>query len=168
MARVTSAISCFRSFSAARSREHGDGQIYGPFFYTQEQIRELVAYAKARHVVLVPEIEIPGHFGAAIASHPELSCAGKASEVQSLWGINADILCPDNDAAVAFTKEVLGEVCELFPSQFIHIGGDEVPRERWKACPKCQARMKAEGLKKRGGTSTDDAYDDLKSNIQVL
>lgn len=135
-------------------REHGDGQIYGPFFYTQEQIRELVAYAKARHVVLVPEIEIPGHFGAAIASHPELSCAGKASEVQSLWGINADILCPGNDAAVAFTKEVLGEVCELFPSQFIHIGGDEAPRERWKACPKCQARMKAEGLKNEAELQT--------------
>ncbi|MBI3851809.1 MAG: beta-N-acetylhexosaminidase [Verrucomicrobia bacterium] len=135
-------------------REHGDGQVYGPFFYTQDQIRELVAYAKARHVTLMPEIEIPGHFGAAIASHPEFSCAGKLSEVRSAWGINADILCPGNDAAVAFTKDVLGEVCELFPSEFIHIGGDEVPRERWKTCPKCQARMKVEGLKNEAQLQT--------------
>jgi hexosaminidase len=128
-------------------RRRGDGQVYGPFFYTQEQIHELVAYAKARHVTLVPEIEIPGHFGAAIAAHPEFSCTGQTSGVHSVWGINADILCPGNDAAVAFVQDVLGEVCEMFPSEFIHIGGDEVPRERWKRCPKCQARMKAEGLK---------------------
>ena len=135
-------------------REHGDGLVYGPFFYTQAQIRELVAYAKARHVTLMPEIEIPGHFGAAIASHPEFSCAGKLSEGQSAWGINADILCPGNDAAVAFVQDVLGEVCALFPSEFIHIGGDEVPRERWKTCPKCQARMKAEGLKNEAQLQT--------------
>jgi hexosaminidase len=135
-------------------REHGDGQVYGPYFYTQQQVRELVAYAQARNVVLVPEIEIPGHFGAAIASHPELSCAGKVSDTQSPWGINDDILCPGNDAGVAFTREVLGEVCDLFPSEFIHIGGDEVPRERWKACPKCQARMKAEGLKNEAQLQT--------------
>jgi len=135
-------------------RKHGDGQVYGPFFYTQAQIRELVAYAKARHVTLVPEIEIPGHFGAAIATHPEFSCAGKLSEVRSVWGVNADILCPGNDAAVAFVKDVLAEVCELFPSEFIHIGGDEVPRERWKTCPKCQARMKAEGLKNEAQLQT--------------
>jgi hexosaminidase len=128
-------------------RSHGDGQVYGPFFYTQEQIRDLVAFAKARHVTLVPEIEIPGHFGAGIAAHPEFSCTGLASPVHSVWGINADILCPGNDAAVAFVQDVLGEVCEMFPSEFIHIGGDEVPRERWKTCPKCLARMKAEGLK---------------------
>jgi hexosaminidase len=128
-------------------RHHGDGQVYGPFFYTQEQIRDLVAFARARFVTLVPEIEIPGHFGAAIASYPEFSCAGKSSEVHPAWGINADILCPGNDAAVAFVKGVLGEVCDLFPSRFIHIGGDEVPRDRWKSCSNCQARMKAEGLK---------------------
>lgn len=128
-------------------RNHGDGQVYGPFFYTEDQIRDLVAFASAQHVTLVPEIEIPGHFGAAIASHPEFSCAGKASDAHSVWGMNADILCPGNDAAVAFVQDVLAEVCELFPSEFIHIGGDEVPRERWKKCPKCQARMKAEGLK---------------------
>jgi hexosaminidase len=135
-------------------RDHGDGQVYGPFFYSQAQIRELVAYALARNVVLVPEIEIPGHFGAAIASHPELSCSGKISDDSSAWGINGGILCPGNDAGVAFTRTVLGEVCDLFPSEFIHIGGDEVPRERWKTCSKCQARMKAEGLKNEAQLQT--------------
>ena len=135
-------------------REKGDGQVYGPFFYTQDQIRELVAFAQARQVTLVPEFEIPGHFGAAIATHPEFSCSGKASDAQSLWGINSDVLCPGNEAGVEFTKVVLGEICELFPSEFIHIGGDEVPRDRWKTCAKCQARMKAEGLKNEAQLQT--------------
>jgi hexosaminidase len=124
----------------------GDGTPYGPFFYTQEQMRGLVAYARARHVTLVPEIEMPGHFLAALAAYPELSCRGQPVRVRTVWGVEPDILCPGNDAAVAFVKEVLGEVCDLFPGEFIHIGGDEAPRERWKECPKCQARIKAEGL----------------------
>lgn len=128
-------------------RNRGDGARYGPFFYSREQIRELVAYARARHIVLVPEIEIPGHFRAALAAHPEFSCTGGPFEVRTRWGIEPDILCAGNDAAIAFVKDVLGEVCDLFPSRFIHIGGDEAPRDRWKACPKCQARIKAEGLK---------------------
>ena len=135
-------------------REQGDGTVDGPFFYTQDQIRDLVAYAQARHVTLVPEIEIPGHFGAALAAYPELSCTGGPFEVHTRWGVKPDILCAGNDDAVAFAKDVLGEVCELFPSQFIHIGGDEAPRNRWKVCPKCQARMKAEGLKKEAQLQT--------------
>ena len=127
-------------------RNRGDGTPYGPFFYSQDQIRDLVAYAQARHVTLVPEIEIPGHFLAAVAAYPELSCRGGPVAVRTRWGVEPDILCPGNDAAVAFAKDVLGEVCDLFPSRFMHIGGDEAPRERWKECPKCQARMKAEGL----------------------
>jgi len=135
-------------------REQGDGTVYGPFFYTQDQIRDLVAYAQARHVTIVPEFEIPGHFAAALTAHPEFSCTGGPFEVHTRWGVKPDILCAGNDAAVAFAKEVLGEVCELFPSQFIHIGGDEAPRDRWKVCPKCQARMKAEGLKKEAELQT--------------
>ncbi len=135
-------------------RNRGDGTPYGPFFYTQEQVRELVAYAQARHVTLVPEIEIPGHFLSAVASYPELSCRGQPLEVRTRWGIEPDILCPGNDAAVAFAKDVLAEVCELFPSRFIHIGGDEAPRDRWKQCPKCQARLKAEGLKNEAQLQT--------------
>jgi len=127
-------------------RNQGDGQVYGPFFYTQDQVRDLVAYAQARHVTLMPEFEIPGHFGAALAAYPAFSCTGGPFGVQSRWGINKDIFCAGNDDAVAFAKEVLAEICALFPSEFIHIGGDEAPRDRWQACPKCQTRMKAEVL----------------------
>ncbi len=127
-------------------RNRGDGQRYGPFFYTQRQIRDLVAYARARHVTLVPEIDMPGHCLAALVVYPKLSCRGGPFEVRTRWGIDPDILCPGNDAALAFVKDVLGEVCELFPSRFIHIGGDEAPRDRWKSCAKCRARLRAEGL----------------------
>lgn len=136
------------------AREQGDGAPYGPFFYTQEQIHELVAYAQARHVTLVPEIEIPGHFRAAIAAYPELSCRGRPVEVGTRWGVEADILCPGSDAAVAFAKDVLDEVCQVFPSCFVHIGGDEAPRDRWTECPKCQARIKAEGLQNEAQLQT--------------
>ncbi len=125
----------------------GDGIPYGPFFYTREQIRGLVAYAQARHITLVPEIEMPGHFLAALAAYPQFSCRGGPFRVRTRWGIEPDILCPGNDEAVGFARDILAEVVELFPSRFIHIGGDEAPRDRWRSCPKCQARMKAEGLK---------------------
>ena len=135
-------------------RKTGDGQVYGPFFYTQQQIRDLVAYAQIRHVTIVPEFEIPGHFEAALAAHPEFSCTGGPYEVKTRWGHGPEILCAGNDAGLAFVKDVLGEICELFPSQIIHIGGDEAPRDRWKTCPKCQARMKAEGLTKEAQLQT--------------
>ncbi|MCX8107366.1 MAG: beta-N-acetylhexosaminidase, partial [Verrucomicrobiae bacterium] len=124
----------------------GDGTRYGPFFYTQAEVRELVAYAAARHVTLVPEIEMPGHSLAALAAYPELSCRGGPFEVRTRWGIELDILCPGNDATLAFVQDVLGEVVDLFPSRFIHIGGDEAPRDRWKTCPKCRSRLSMEGL----------------------
>ena len=103
-------------------------------------------YAQARHVTLVPEIEMPGHFLAALAAYPELSCTGGPFKVRTQWGIEPDVLCPGNDQAIEFAMNVLAEVTDLFPSPFIHIGGDEAPRDRWKACPKCQARMRSEGL----------------------
>ena len=106
-----------------------------------------MAYAQARHVTLVPEIEIPGHALAAIAAYPELSCRGRPVAVRTRWGVEPDMLCPGNDAAVAFASDVLAEVIDLFPSRFIHIGGDEAPRDRWRECPKCQARIRAEGLR---------------------
>lgn len=152
--RLTSIGSIRKESPKPGNREHGDGQVYGPFSYTQKQIRELVAWAEARHVTLVPEIEIPGHFGAALAAHPEFSCTGGPFEVNTRWGIRPDILCPGNDAAIAFVKDVLDEVCDLFPGKFIHIGGDEAPRERWQACPKCQARMKAQGLNREAQLQT--------------
>jgi hexosaminidase len=125
----------------------GDGTPYGPFFYTQEEIRALVAYANARHVTLVPEIEIPGHTLAAIAAYPELSCRGRPVRMRTRWGVEPDILCPGKDAAVAFARDVLAEVSDLFPGRFIHIGGDEAPRDRWRECPRCRARIRAEGLR---------------------
>jgi hexosaminidase len=109
-------------------------------------MRELVAYAQARHVTIVPEIEMPGHLLAALTAYPQFSCTGGPFTVRTRWGIEPDILCAGNDEAVAFALEVLGEVLEVFPSEFIHIGGDEAPKDRWKQCARCQARIKAEGL----------------------
>ena len=125
-----------------------NGEQYGPFFYTEADLREVVAYAKERHVTVVPEIELPGHARGALAAYPNLACfpdrigRGAASD----WGIFRDVFCVGNDETVAFLEKVLDFVCDVFPSEVIHIGGDECPRENWKECPKCQARMKAEGL----------------------
>jgi len=152
--RLTEIGSVRKESPKHRDPAHGDGIPYGPFFYTQAEIRELVAYAQARHVTLVPEIEMPGHFRSALASYPDLSCTGGPFEVRTRWGVESDILCAGNDRAVAFSKDILDEVCELFPSEFIHIGGDECPRTRWKACAKCQARIKAEGLKNEAQLQT--------------
>ncbi len=124
----------------------GGGARYGGF-YTQADIREVVEYARQRHITVVPEIELPGHCQAALASYPELSCTGGPFEVRTEWGISDEVYCAGNDRVFEFLEGVLTEVMELFPSEYIHIGGDEVPKVRWQACPKCQARMKAEGLK---------------------
>jgi hexosaminidase len=132
----------------------GDGTPYGPFFYTQDQVRDLVAFAQSRHVTLVPEIEMPGHFLAALAAYPEYSCRGGPFEVRTRWGVEPDILCPGQDAAVAFAKDILDEVTDLFPSRFIHIGGDEAPRDRWKECPRCRTRIRAEGLQNEAQLQT--------------
>jgi hexosaminidase len=127
-------------------RNQGDGKPHGPFFYTQEEMRELVVFARARNVTILPEIEMPGHFLAALAAYPQFSCTGGPFEVRTRWGVHPDILCAGNDDAVRFACDVLEEVVTVFPGEFIHIGGDEAPRDRWKACPKCQARIKTEGL----------------------
>ena len=134
----------------AGSTKDQDGVRYGPFFYTKSDIREVVAYAAERHVKVVPEIEIPGHAKAALAAYPEFSCRGEALEPKEpwcAWGVSKDIICAGNDGAIRFLEKVLDEVCELFPSDVIHIGGDEAPKDRWKECPKCQARIKALGLR---------------------
>ncbi len=115
-------------------------------FYTREQIRDIVEYARSRHVTVVPEIEMPGHALAALAAYPELSCTGGPFEVGTRWGVYEDVYCAGNDEVFRFLEDVLGECLELFPSEYIHIGGDECPKERWRHCPKCQARIKAEGL----------------------
>jgi hexosaminidase len=128
------------------SRREYDSIPYGGF-YTQEQIREVVEYATARHITVVPEIEMPGHAMAALAAYPQLGCTGGPYEVQRGWGVFEDVFCAGNDSTFAMLEDVLTEVMDLFPGPYIHIGGDECPKEQWKACAKCQARKKAEGLK---------------------
>ena len=122
-----------------------DGIRHGGF-YTQEQVRDVIAHAARRHVTVVPEIEMPGHAQAALASHPELSCTGGPFEVYRTWGINPEVFCAGNDAVFALMEDVIDEVASLFPGPFLHVGGDECPKTRWKACPKCQARIGSERL----------------------
>ena len=128
------------------STAYGPDGRYGGY-YTQADIRELVAYAGARHLTLVPEIEMPGHASAVLSAYPDFSCLGGGHDVNVGGGIFAGIYCPGNDEGFKFIEDVLTEVMELFPGKYIHIGGDEVPKATWQKCPKCQARMTAEGLK---------------------
>ncbi|MBL0193063.1 MAG: family 20 glycosylhydrolase [Myxococcales bacterium] len=115
--------------------------------YSKGELAALVAYAEARFVEIVPEIDLPGHTGAILASHPELSCTGGPFEVPSTWGIFDDVLCAGNPATLGLVGEVLGEVAGRFPSPYLHVGGDEVPATRWSACPKCREAMRAAGLR---------------------
>lgn len=122
-----------------------DGSRYGGF-YTQDDIREIVAYAAERQITIVPEIEMPGHCVAALAAYPEMSCTGGPFETATIWGVKKDVYCAGNEQTFEFLENVLLEVMDLFPGEYIHIGGDEVPKDRWEECPKCQARMRNEGL----------------------
>jgi hexosaminidase len=126
-------------------RTEADGTVYGGF-YTKEDIREIVKYAEARHITIIPEIEMPGHCTAALASYPWLSCTGETIPVENEWGVFKDIYCAGNDTVFSFLETVLDEVVALFPGQYIHIGGDEAPKVRWEQCAKCQQRMTNENL----------------------
>ena len=123
-----------------------DDQPYGGF-YSQDEVRALVAYARDRHITVLPEIEMPGHAQAALASYPQLGCRGAGYEVRRRWGISDEVFCAGNDEVFDFLESVLNEVMALFPGEFLHIGGDECPKTRWAACPKCQERMRQEGLR---------------------
>jgi hexosaminidase len=120
-------------------------------FYTQEQIKDVVAYAAKRHIIVIPEIEMPGHAKAALASYSYLGCTGGPYEVKQTWGIEEDVYCAGNDSVFTFLQDVLDEVMPLFPSEYVHVGGDECPKDRWKACPKCQKRIKDNNLKDEHG-----------------
>ena len=126
-------------------RTEPDGTKHGGY-YTADDVREIVAYAAERFITVVPEIEMPGHSQAALAAYPHLSCTGGPFEVQTQWGIHADVLCPGREDTFAFLEDVLTYVMELFPGNFIHIGGDEVPKDRWRDCEHCQERLRTEGL----------------------
>ena len=119
---------------------------YGGYF-TQEQIREIIEYAADHAIEVIPEIDLPGHMLAVLASYPELGCTGGPYKVWERWGVSEDILCAGNEKTFQFLEDVLTEVMELFPSQYIHIGGDECPKVRWENCPRCQARIKELGIK---------------------
>ncbi len=128
------------------STAYGPDGRYGGY-YTQADIRELIAYAAARHITLVPEIEMPGHASAALAAYPQFSCSGTGYTTDVGGGIFAGVYCAGNEETFQFLQDILAEVIEVFPGKYIHIGGDEVPKSNWQKCAKCQARMTAEGLK---------------------
>jgi len=115
-------------------------------FYTQEQIKEVVAYAASKYITIVPEIEMPGHSRAALAAYPEFGCTGKVLGVEGLWGVFDDIFC-SKDETISFLQKILDEVVLLFPGQYIHIGGDEAPKKRWKECRRCQKNISENNLK---------------------
>ena len=132
-----------------------DGKRHGGF-YTQEQIREVVEYAKERYIEIIPEIDLPGHTSAVLAAYPQLGCEDKEYKVANRWGVICDVLCAGNPMSLELFKDIVGEVCELFPGKYIHLGGDECVKERWKSCPKCQRKIKELGLKDGERYSKED------------
>lgn len=127
-------------------RKEEDGNTYGSY-YTKADIKEIVRYAAERHITVIPEIEMPGHARAALAAYPQFSCSGEKLPVPSSWGVFEHVYCAGNDSTFQFLFDILDEVVDLFPGEYIHIGGDECPKDSWKKCEKCQARIKSQGLK---------------------
>mgnify|MGYP001072654103 FL=1 len=137
---------------------HNSGEYDGiPYngFYTQDEAKEIVKYAQERHITVIPEIDLPGHMQAALAAYPELGCTGGPYEVWKMWGVSEDVLCAGNDKTLTFIEDVLNEIVDIFPSEYIHVGGDECPKVRWEKCPKCQARIKELGLKADKGHTAE-------------
>lgn len=126
-----------------------NGTPYGGY-YTQEECREVVRYAAERYINVVPEIDLPGHMQSALHVFPHLGCTGGPYPVRTYWGVSREVLCGGNPETLTFLKTVLGELCDVFPSKYIHIGGDECPKHRWQKCPTCQAKIKELGLKNDG------------------
>ncbi len=141
-------------------------------YYTQEEIRDIVAYAAARHITIVPEIDMPGHMLAALASYPELGCTGGPYQVGHYWGVYKDVLCIGNPKVYQFVEDVLTEVMELFPSEVIHIGGDEAPSDRWQQCEKCKDAYLKDALEGRLGADMTSAQEmpefDISATYQRL
>lgn len=131
-----------------------DGVPYGGY-YTDDEIRDIVKYAAERYVTIVPEVDMPGHMMAALAAYPELGCTGGPYKTGEFWGVYRDILCAGNEKVYTFIEKTLDHICDLFPGQYIHIGGDESPRVRWEKCPKCQAKIAEQGLTDKDGMSKE-------------
>lgn len=143
--KLTSIGSVRHGTQVGYDRDSLDGVDYGGF-YTQDQIRDVVEYAAKRGITVIPEIDLPGHMLSALAAYPELGCTGGPYEVATTWGVKKDVLCVGKEETFHFIEDVLTEVMELFPSEYINIGGDEVPKDRWNACPHCTAKMQELGL----------------------
>ena len=138
-----------------------DGKPHGGF-YTQQEMKDIVKYAADRNITVIPEIDLPGHMVAALATYPQLGCTGGPYKVRETWGIAEDVLCAGTPETYDFIKNILEEVTEVFPSEYIHIGGDECPKDSWKKCPKCQAKIKELGIK---GDAKHTAEEYLQSHI---
>ena len=145
----------------AKEWEKFDGKPHSGF-YTQQEMKELVKYAADRNITIIPEIDLPGHMVAVLATYPKLGCTGGPYKVRETWGVAEDVLCAGNDETYNFIKNILEEVTEIFPSEYIHIGGDECPKNSWKKCPKCQAKIKDLGIK---GDAKHTAEEYLQSHI---
>ena len=130
-----------------RSKDYDTTPYGNGMWYTQDQIREIIEYAAAKGITIIPEIDLPGHMLAALAAYPELGCTGGPYDVWGDWGISDDVLCVGKEQTMQFLENVLSEICDLFPSEYIHIGGDECPKVRWEKCPRCQAKIRELGLK---------------------
>ncbi len=140
-------IGAFRNGTVIKKDwDSNDGVRYGGY-YTQEQMKDIVAYAGKLGIVVIPEIDLPGHMMGALAGYPELGCTGGPYEVWTRWGISDQVLCPGKDGMFTFLEDVFTELMDIFPSEYIHIGGDECPKTEWEKCPACQARIKALGIK---------------------
>lgn len=144
--RLTEVGSVRKGTCIGHDMDSCDSVPYGGF-YTQEEARDIVRYAADRHINVIPEIDMPGHMLAALTSYPELGCTGGPYELWTRWGVSEDVLCAGNDEVLKFLDDVFGELIDIFPSEYIHVGGDECPKTRWKDCPKCQAKAKELGLK---------------------
>ncbi len=136
-----------RATTRTRNEPHEYDKTRHGGYYTQEEVKEVVAYAAQRYITVVPEIEMPGHALAALAAYPELGCTGGPYETATTWGVFNEVFCAGKESTFVFLQDVLDEVIPLFPGKYIHIGGDECPKEGWKKCPLCQKRMKNEKLK---------------------
>ena len=140
-----------------RNSELTDRTPYGPYFYTDAEIRDIVKYAADRYITIVPEVDMPGHMTAALAAYPELGCTGGPYEVGQYWGVYQNILCAGNPKTFEFIKAVIDKVCDLFPtSPYINIGGDEAPKSRWKECPKDQKLISQQGFVDKDGQTKED------------
>ncbi len=167
-------ISSYRKLSSqdplVSTGEKQEGEIYGGY-YSQEEIKDVIAFAAARNIEIVPEIEMPGHATAILAAYPEYTCEGKDIDVASTFGIHDTVFCPGNQEAYPFVAELIGEVCSLFPSRFIHLGGDETPTRKWKACKTCDAVMKEQGFtnyEQLQGYFTQKVLDMVKDKTPIV